>query len=296
MRVSNNMMFNSLMSGMDNASTRLLDVHQQLSTGKKLSKPSDDPVAMTLGAQYKSTLNSLQQYERNIEFTEDYLANADSAIYSINDKLSRLKEIAIETRSETLSAENRLSSSYEVDGIYETLLAIGNTKVGDVNLFSGFKSDTQAFDAAGNYMGDANESTVLIGRGTSFTYGISGDRVFKGAGAAVPIDIYTVVNDLKVALETDDVVAIGASIDLLDSAMSQVSNITSDIGGRINRLTTSKDHIQGFIVQTKILISNLEDIDIAEVSSELVRAQTNLEALQLTSAQFTGLSIFNFLR
>lgn len=296
MRVSNSMMFNSLMRGMDNASSRLLDVHQQLSTGKKLIRPSDDPVAMTLGAQYKSTLNSLQQYKRNIEFTEDYLANADSAIYSINDKLSRLKEIAINTRSETMDAELRLASSYEVEGIYETLLAIGNTKVGDVNLFSGFKTDTQAFDSAGNYNGDTNESAIFIGRGTSFTYGITGDRVFKGAGATVPVDIFQVVNDLTVALQTNDVAAIGASIDLLDASMSQVSNITSEIGGRINRITTTKEHIAGFIIQTRIVISNLEDIDIAEVSTELVRAQTNLEALQLTSARFTGLTIFNFLR
>lgn len=296
MRVSNNMMFNSLMTGMENASTRLLDIHQQLSTGKKITKPSDDPVAMTLGAQYKNTLNSLVQYERNIEFTEDYLANVDSTIYSINDKLSRLKELAISTRSETMDATLRLANSYEVQGIFDSLLSIGNTKVGDVNLFSGFKTDTKAFDATGNYMGDTNESAIFIGRGVSFTYGITGDRIFKGIGFTVPVDIYQVVDDFKVALETNDVATIGITIGLLDSAMSQVSNITSEVGGRVNRIKTSKEHLQGFIVQSKVLISNLEDIDLAEVSSELVRAQTNLEALQLTSAKFMGFSIFSFLR
>ena len=132
------MMFNSLLAGMDNAATKLLDIHQQLSTGKKLTKPSDDPVAMTLSAQYKSTLSSLTQFERNIGFTEDYLANVDTAVYSINEELIRLKEIAVSTRSETLDANVRMASSHEVEGVFQTLLSIGNTKVGDVNLFSGF--------------------------------------------------------------------------------------------------------------------------------------------------------------
>ena len=296
MRVTNNMMFNSLREGMANAAERLLQVHQMLSTGQRLTKPSDDPVAMTISSGYKNVLNGLEQFERNIEFSENYLANVDTALYSLNDTMVRLKELAIQSRNETMDAQARFAFSYEVEGLLEHLINVGNTKVGDVYLFSGFLSDTASFDAAGNYNGDTNESKVFIGRGTTFTYGITGDRIFKGAGFAGGVDILQMVNDFKTALETSDMTIIGNTIDLVDTAMQQISSVNSDVGGRVNRLQSSKEHIQGFILQTKELISNMEDADMADISTRLIKEQTNLEALQLTGAKFTGLSIFSFLR
>jgi flagellar hook-associated protein 3 FlgL len=296
MRVTNNMMFASLRDGMSSAAERLFKVHQMLSTGKRITKPSDDPVATTISAGYKNVLNGLEQFERNIEFTESYQANADTAISSINDILIRIQELAIETRNETMDATRRFNTSYEVQGLLDQLLSIGNTRVGDVYLFSGFLTDTETFDAAGSYNGDTNESKVFIGKNTTFTYGITGDRIFKGVGVPGGVDIYQNVIDFKTALETNDLAGISTAIGFVDQAMGQVSNVTADLGGRINRLQSSKEHIQGFVLQTKELISNMEDADLADISTRLVKEQTNLEALQLTGAKFTGLSIFSFLR
>ncbi|MEE9542192.1 MAG: flagellar hook-associated protein FlgL [Thermodesulfobacteriota bacterium] len=296
MRVTNNMMFNSLRDGMASAGERLLKVHQMLSTGKRITRPSDDPVAMTISAGYKNVLNGLEQYERNIEFTGDYLANADTALSSVNDTLVRLKELSVLTRNETMDAQTRFYASYEVQGLLDHLISIGNTKVGDVYLFSGFLTDTETFDAAGTYNGDSNESKVFINKGTTFTYGLTGDRIFKGVGVPGGVDILQSVSDFKVALETNDITTIGNTIGLIDRAMGQISGVTADLGGRINRLQSSKEHIQGFSLTIKEMISNMEDADFADISTRLVKEQTNLEALQLTGAKFTGLSIFSFLR
>ncbi len=296
MRVTNNMMFNSLRDGMASAGERLLKVHQMLSSGKRITRPSDDPVAMTISAGYKNVLNGLEQYERNIEFTGDYLANADTALSSVNDTLVRLKELSVLTRNETMDAQTRFYASYEVQGLLDHLISIGNTKVGDVYLFSGFLTDTETFDAAGTYNGDSNESKVFINKGTTFTYGLTGDRIFKGVGVPGGVDILQSVSDFKVALETNDITTIGNTIGLIDRAMGQISGVTADLGGRINRLQSSKEHIQGFSLTIKEMISNMEDADFADISTRLVKEQTNLEALQLTGAKFTGLSIFSFLR
>ncbi|MBI5233830.1 MAG: hypothetical protein HY880_05700, partial [Deltaproteobacteria bacterium] len=73
MRVTNNMMYATLKDGMSANSENLIRKYEMLSSGKKIMRPSDDPVSLAIAGDYKDIISSLGQYERNIDFAEDYL-------------------------------------------------------------------------------------------------------------------------------------------------------------------------------------------------------------------------------
>ena len=296
MRVTNSMLFNSLSKDVSKSDERLLDTYEQLSSGKKVNKPSDDPLAISGILLYRKTISENEQYMRNIDSAQNYLANSETSISDVNGILSRLKEIAESEASDTENAESRLSASYEVSDLYDELVTIGNTKIGDRYLFSGYLYTTTPFDSSGTYSGDANETSLKVGPDTTFTYGLTGGKIFKGTGISGGVDIYQIVSDFKTALETNDTSGIRSAIDSIETGIDQSNKILADIGARLNRLETRKAEIDSYNMEAKIMLSGMEDADIAELSMNLSAQQTTLEALLTSIANVSQLSIFNFIR
>ncbi len=296
MRVTNNMLFDLLTNELLRSNERLLGTYETLSSGKKVNRPSDDPVAASGILDYKKILANLDQYKRNIQFAEEYLANTETALSEVTNTLSRLRELAVEQASDSATAETRLNASYEVDTLFNGLIAAGNTRFGDRYLFSGYLTTTQPFDTSGTYSGDNNESTLKIGQGITFTYGITGNKIFKGVGTTGGVDIYTIVQNFSTALQANNETNIQAAIATLDSSISQINDIVAELGARLNRLESQKEVIGGFRVEAEIILSGMEDADMTDVSIELAMNQTSLEALQLATSKVLELNIFRFIR
>ncbi len=295
MRVTNNMVFSLLSRGLLKANEDIIDSYEKLSSGEKVNRPSDDPVAIPAILTYKDMLSQLEQYKRNVEFAESYLTNSESAIKEANNILSRLREIAVEEASDTVDASLRQNAATEVDELFNELISIGNTKYGDRYLFSGYLYTTQPFDSSGTYSGDNNESSLEISQDATFTYGLTGNKIFKGVGISGGIDIYQKVLDLKTALQTDDTTGIQDAIGDMDDAISQIDDMLSEIGARMSRLSSRKTEIESFTSETEILLSGVEDADLTDVAVDLAQQQTSLEALQAATAKALNMTIFDFI-
>ncbi len=296
MRVTNAMMMKTLTDGIGSVSERLMRNQEMLSSGKKVNRPSDDPVTMGNVMEHKDVIKGLTQYVRNIDYATEQLGHAESAMSKVTETLTRLKELAIATASDTVSESGRLNTSYEVELLRDELVSTANTNVNDKYIFSGFLTRTEPFDATGNYLADSNERVLNVAPGTRFVHGLPGDRVFSGAGISGGTDIFAVVDDFLTALQTDDAEAVRTAVGTLDDAMRQVGDSVSEIGARLTSLGVQRRSTEEFELQTRTLLSNLEDSDFTEVAVDLTRQQTSLEALQMTTAKFTNMNIFNFIR
>ncbi|MBI5598585.1 MAG: flagellar hook-associated protein FlgL [Deltaproteobacteria bacterium] len=296
MRVTGNMLFEKLSGDIQGANERLFKTYETLSSGKSINAPSDDPVAISVVFGYKDVIAGLERYSRNIDFANAYLSSAETAVSHVSDTLVRLKELAIGQASGNSTAETRMNTSYEVGELYDGLIAAGNTRTGGRYIFSGYLSAAGAFDANGNYLGDSNAASLKIGPDAAFTYGFTGEKIFKGVGIPAGVDIYKIVGDFKTALETNNVAGLQTAIDDLDKAASQINDITAETGARMNRLDSEKDMIDGFSLEARTLLSGIEDADLAKVSIALATQQTTLQALQAAISKVFELNIFNFLR
>jgi flagellar hook-associated protein 3 FlgL len=268
---------------MDNLQ-KLYDVQKGVSSGKKLTRPGENPVAFSRVMGYKSVQAEMLQYERNISSSRGYLAEAESSLQTVSNLLVRSKELAMQGASGGLDADMLAGLTEEVGGIYDQVLSLANARYsgGGIEgvrfLFSGFKSDTPAFTDEGIYQGDDGEYQVEVGAGESVTIGLSGARVFQG-----DVDIFSVLRDLEAALAAGDTDGVQATLDDLDRAIGQTSKHMAEIGGRVNRLDQTEARMDETWVTLETLMSEEEDLDLFQAASELTYYETVLEASVLST-------------
>ncbi|MEE8574418.1 MAG: flagellar hook-associated protein FlgL, partial [Thermodesulfobacteriota bacterium] len=218
-RVTHNMIFGSLNSGIQRNSMDLFETQEKISTGKDVNRPSDDPAAMSKIMGYNHVISSLEQFAENISYAKAELSYAETALSGTTDSLIRLKELAVTMADSIDSPELRADVSFEVTRIIEGITALANTNVSERYIFAGFLTDTTPFDTSGAYFGDSGVSAVEISPGATFAYSLTGERVFSGVGIAGGVDIFEIANDFNTALLADDTAGIQTAITELDAAI-----------------------------------------------------------------------------
>lgn len=299
MRVSEKMLFDTSVRNMNNAVERVLRAQEEVSTGRKVQRPSDDPVGAGLILDFRTSIANLEQYQRNITWGRTALGGAEAALSGLTGLLARAKELAVGQASGTATAETRDVTAIEVRQILAQVLAVGNTRVNDKYIFSGFATSTAPFTAGSyaTYNGTADTIDVAIDPGVNVATNLVGSQVFQGAGAVYgSTNILGTLDALATAMETNDAATIQTIVGTLDNAVDQVSAATADLGAGWNRLDEADfRHVQ-VKTQLRSLLSDREDVDMIKAASELTIGQQTLEAARASTARILQSSLLDFLR
>lgn len=144
-RVSQRSKFTQFVTDMNLSLAKLMDYNKQASSQKKVNRPSDDPVGASRILNYRDSLAGIGQYRENIGEAKDWLSLQDATLQSTNTTLIRIKELAEQAATGTLSADNREQIGYEVRELLEQLVVLGNTEHEGRSVFGGHKSSGEAF-------------------------------------------------------------------------------------------------------------------------------------------------------
>ena len=172
------MLFNQFTNSLSKNLSKLGKSQMQLSSGKRLTKPSDDVIAARGAMAYKVSINKIEQFNRNIDEGMSMLGLTENQLSASLNILNRARELAVAESNDTATAETREMTSYEIQNLFNELTGIGNTKLKNRYIFSGYLSSTQAFDASGVYQGDTNNLEVYISDGIKTGINITGDTAF----------------------------------------------------------------------------------------------------------------------
>jgi flagellar hook-associated protein 3 FlgL len=146
MRISTVWSQQSSLNAMLQQQVKLTETQLQLSTGLKILKPSDDPVATTRILAFNDEITQTQQYQRNIDTARERNIIQESSLYSAENLLFRAKELTIQAANDTLNANDRLSIKQEIDQLTDNLLSLSNTQNANGEyIFSGYQSNTKPF-------------------------------------------------------------------------------------------------------------------------------------------------------
>lgn len=293
MRITQSITYNKYISDMMRKQESLYRLNQELSTGRKVNAPSDDPVNASRIMTGKSVLSEFNQYEKNIDYGLTYLNEAEHTLQGAKDIITKIQELAVSESNGTASAFSRANTAKVVSGLYDQLISMGNASFDNRYIFSGFKTGTPAFSPTGVYQGDANKYAVKINSNTTVTLGVNGGEVFKGTAGGV--DVFQSISDLVTALNANNSTGVQASLDTLEASYKQVSEAVSTAGGRITRLNAVQTDISNSKTDLKTTISLIEDADMASVISELRLGQTALEASITSAGKVFSINIFNYL-
>jgi flagellar hook-associated protein 3 FlgL len=286
------MIANNVLKNLSSNLTRLEKLQNQLSSGKKIIKPSDDPVSTSRLIELKSTLNANKQYSRNIDFLKTELNVADKALQDISSTLTRVKELAVRGANETLSEENRNAIAEEVDQLIDHLIQIGNTNVSGRYIFGGYKTSEAPLEKSGNavlYKGDGNLRSVEVSNNVLINASPTGKSLFVDSGM---FDTLVLLRD---ALLGGNISQITETIDKIDAISDRVSSELSGLGARLSRVELTNDLLSEKYTKYADLLSKQEDIEIEEVVLKLYAQQNVYQASLISASRALQPSLINYL-
>jgi flagellar hook-associated protein 3 FlgL len=249
-------------------------VSSQLSSGLRVTTPSEDPTAW-LAAQRTKLREALSQGSGAATVaSRERLDVTDSSLASLGDVVSQIRSLAIQGSSDSYNATDRAGLGEQVRGLFKTALDSANAQGHDGEyLFAGSASLTAPFDPAGVYQGDASVRAVP-GNGSD-TAGVT----ISGASltAAHGVDVLPLLDRVATALSANDMPTLLAALPELDTAVKQVSLARSQSGAAMNALDQATAARGALEEDMQKAISRYVEVDAVTAASELAKATQSLE-------------------
>ena len=143
MRITNKMMTNNMMSNINKNKLNMSSLEQQYSTGKKIQRPSEDPIIAVRALKLRTNLSELEQYyEKNIPDAKSWMDVTESSLSTVNEILSSINSYCVQGSSDTLTASNRASIVENLTQLKEQIYHEGNANYAGRYVFTGYKTDT----------------------------------------------------------------------------------------------------------------------------------------------------------
>lgn len=146
---------------MQQQSGQLLRIQEQMSSGKKINRPSDDPIGQAAIIRNNQTLSEVDQFLRNITQADTSLSFGESALQSVGDQLLRARELATQAANATYTAADRVNIAKEVKELYDQMVGVANASQGGRYVFAGDQTGAAPFVRQGNTTGTAITATPV---------------------------------------------------------------------------------------------------------------------------------------
>lgn len=321
MRITNGMMVNNMMSNLNSNLNRLSKYNDQGSSGRKFSKPSDDPIAMSKSLKLYTDVSKIEQYERNLRDANSWMRTTEDALSEIGEIIQRAREVSVGAANGTNTENDTKGISEEIKQLKDQLVKLGNTKHAGRSIFTGHKTDQDLFkiDADGKVWYDVSVdpkdiSVYNIGVAENIEINIIGSKVFgvKCPGKADPAygiethkntDSPTLIDNFEAlitAMGGGDVSGsksdIDKSIGALDKAFDQVLAVRAEVGAKTNRLEMTEKRLSSEKMNFTELLSMNEDVDFAELIMQTKVAENIYNASLAIGSKIIQPSLMDFLR
>jgi flagellar hook-associated protein 3 FlgL len=293
MRVTNMMLYNTVLQNLSQNVKRMEKYEDQISSGKRLNHLSDDPVALVRSLTLHSAMEQNDQYTRSIDSAKAWLGTSDTSMGTTTELLGKAKELAVRGANDTLDGQQRSAIAQEVRQLLENVVQVANMNYEGRYIFAGYQTDQAPFSLDANitavtYAGDAGAIQREIGSGTTMTVNTDGPAAFNPT--------FNVLIDLYQTLKANDQPGIAATIDNIDSATDTILTARADVGAKINRLDASASQlseVQGYLLE---LLSKAEDTDMADAITRLATEETVYKAALGSASKIIQPTLLDFLR
>lgn len=296
MRVTNSAMAKNYLRNLNRQTNRVLNYQDQLSSLKEVSRPSDDPLAVSKILDLKDNLSHNKQYLTTIEDSIDWTNVQDDALGKATGSMQRIRTLIQSAANDSMNDQDRQAVKSEILGEIESVIDSLNTNFGGRYVFGGQNTTEQPFkvikDDDGNFTGidrkdPSGNLTREIAQGVDIELFADGNQLleFKGADGNVDNledffrDVIKALGDSDTESDTE---ALGG--DLLKRADQAFDNLLEKrvkVGATSNRLEAVKDRNETEKLNLQSMRSNKEDIDLPEkymeFSMEMIAYQSSLQ-------------------
>lgn len=299
-RISTSLLYDRGITTMLERQSSLSRTQMQISSGKRILSPKDDPPGAAYALDLRTSLSQVEQYQKNADRARARLELQESALSGVDDILPRIMELALQGQSDTYTPEARQAIAQEIRELNQELMALANTQ--DSNgeyIFAGYGSDTIPFgnplDGVFAYAGDMGTRSLQIAATQQVQDRENGYDVFMNieTGAGGRRNLFETVHGIISGLEADAPNSV--FLDDLQQAQVHMVTVRSRGGARLNAIDKQHNINEDFIFTMERALSETEDLDLAEAVSRFELDKVALQAAQQTFNMVQGLSLFNYL-
>ncbi|HDT2106884.1 TPA: flagellar hook-associated protein FlgL [Enterobacter roggenkampii] len=313
MRISTQMMYEQNMRGITDSQSRWLSYGEQMSTGKRVNRPSDDPIAASQAIVLSQSQSQNSQFALARTFATQKVSLEDNVLAQVNSAISSVREKLVYASNGTLNDDDRLALATDIQGIRDQLMNLANTTDGNGRfIFAGYKTESAPFDSVtGEYRGGVEAITQQVDTARNMAISHTGQQIFESitsnaeqlpGGGYGQTNMFKILDSAVAALKTpieNDQAAAAVQNQVIANARIGIQNtenniltVVADVGTKMNELekldTLGDDRALG---QTKQM-SDLVDVDWNEAISSYTMQQAALQASYKAFSDMQGMSLF----
>lgn len=299
-RVTQSMLSSNMLRNLNTSYGKMSKMQDNLTSGMKITRASDDPVVAVKGMQYRTQLDKVGQFQRNMNEAEAWLDTTDTALDQVGTALNRVKELVVQAANDTNTAEERAKIKLEIDQIRQQIQDVANTQLGGRYIFSGTKTQTPIFNN-GTINNNTNTEQIKIEvfDGVQLTVNTAdAQTIFTNADNVLKKISDTLGDDTKTGKEIGDLLGSIATDNnsTIADIQGRVLDARADVGARMNRVELMRNRLDIQEINVTKQKSLNEDTDYAETITKMTTQESIHQAALSVGAKIIQQTLVDFIR
>jgi flagellar hook-associated protein 3 FlgL len=292
------MISRGIVTDLNDIATRVTHTQQKLSSGKEITRPSDDPFGTGRAIALRTELAGLSQYRRNVADAEAWTSVSDAAIGTIADIAQSARETLLRGATGTTSPDERNILANEIDNLIAAVKDTANARYDGRSLFSGTATATEPYGTASDaYLGDGGDVVRSIGPGVSLIVNARGsDMLGDGTDGKLLNTLRDISAHLRGGTPADMAALAGGDVVAMDRSIQTVLNVQAQVGSTGSRLASANERLAEIEEGVRGLLSKTEDADMAATMIDYSMQQSVYQSALRAGAGIVQASLLDFLR
>jgi flagellar hook-associated protein 3 FlgL len=291
-RSTQNMTARQTLYNLNRVTEDLTRAQRQLSTGKQIERPEDDPFGTGRALYLRGELSDIDSYKNTIEESVSWLNTADTALTNVEGVTQRVRELMIQATNGTQDQGALDAIGAEIKQLKESMREQANANFAGRYIFSGTATTTKPYPAGANaYQGNNLSVQRLIAPGQTMTVNQLGTDIFGPDGS----NFFDVLDTIQADLSSGDRNALQTDLAKVDTAFDRIQTAQANVGAITNRLKTQSSHLDDQEINVKSLLSDREDADMAKTIVNFSQTQAIYQSALQAGAKVIQPSLLDFL-
>jgi len=304
LRLSNQMLSRNTLADLTRVSNDLYRTQRKMSSGKEITKPSDDPFGTTRAVTGRRDLEEINQLQKNVDDALSWQGVTEVALSRLTNVVQRARELLVQGASDSNGPSERTAIAAEIDQLIETAKTEANGQYAGRYIFAGTATTTRPYTTGGAdaYAGDGGNIVRTIGPGVSIPVNVRGADFLGGDPAVAQPDglllttLRNVATNLRAGTAAGNNALRTTDLQAIDRNLDNITSIRATVGATTNRLETAQLRLRELEEASTNNLSKVEDADMAKTLTDFSLQQAVYQSALKTGANIVQNSLLDFLR
>src|SRR5699024_3553229 len=291
MRVTQSMLQNNMLNNLFKSQANMDKYLKQITSGKKINRPSDNPVIAMKGINYRTEVTESEQYIRNTTEVWNWFDHSDDVLGKSTKAMQRMEELANQAANGTNTQDELNSIKKEVEQLKEQMIEMANTQVSGKYIFNGTDTDQKPIQD-GKIITEAGREEMVkieVCKGINMDVNVRPEGVFDQ-------ELFDHIDGFITALEAGDDDELNNSLGNLQESSSNIIQARAELGARMNRLELIEDRLENQVVIVKDTMAKNEGVEFEEAVTNLLTQEVIHRAALSAGSKIIQPSLVDFLR